>query len=110
MSMGATPRPPFNPLTLDAAYAYVVSWTEFPIVPSYPHYPQPQPSQEAGRRVRFGFRASGVGLWVSGFGFRVSGFGFRVSGFGFRGSGFGFRVSGFEFRVSDFGFRIPDVG
>ena len=21
-------------------YVYVVSWSEFPIVPSYPHYPQ----------------------------------------------------------------------
>jgi hypothetical protein len=27
------------PSTLDAVYAYMVSWSEFPIVPSYPHYP-----------------------------------------------------------------------
>jgi len=26
--------------TLDAVYVYVVPWSEFPIVPSYPHYPQ----------------------------------------------------------------------
>jgi hypothetical protein len=26
--------------TLDDVYVYVVSWSEFPIVPSYPHYPQ----------------------------------------------------------------------
>jgi len=25
--------------TLDAVYVYVVPWSEFPIVPSYPHYP-----------------------------------------------------------------------
>ena len=25
--------------SLDAVYVYVVSWSEFPIVPSYPHYP-----------------------------------------------------------------------
>ena len=25
--------------TLDAVYVYVVPWLEFPIVPSYPHYP-----------------------------------------------------------------------
>jgi len=24
---------------LDAVYVYVVPWSEFPIVPSYPHYP-----------------------------------------------------------------------
>jgi len=26
--------------TLDAVYVYVVPWSEFPMVPSYPHYPQ----------------------------------------------------------------------
>ena len=26
--------------TLDAVYVYVVPWSEFPIVPSYPDYPQ----------------------------------------------------------------------
>ena len=26
--------------TLDAVYVYIVPWSEFPIVPSYPHYPQ----------------------------------------------------------------------
>ena len=26
--------------TLDAVYVYVVPWSEFSIVPSYPHYPQ----------------------------------------------------------------------
>jgi len=26
--------------TLDVVYVYVVPWSEFPIVPSYPHYPQ----------------------------------------------------------------------
>jgi len=26
--------------TFDAVYVYVVPWSEFPIVPSYPHYPQ----------------------------------------------------------------------
>jgi hypothetical protein len=25
--------------THDAVYVYVVPWSEFPIVPSYPHYP-----------------------------------------------------------------------
>ena len=25
--------------TVDAVYVYVVPWSEFPIVPSYPHYP-----------------------------------------------------------------------
>ena len=25
--------------TLDAVYVYVVPWSEFPFVPSYPHYP-----------------------------------------------------------------------
>ena len=29
--------------TLDAVYVYVVPWPEFPIVPSYPHYPTPPP-------------------------------------------------------------------
>ena len=28
--------------TLDAVYVYVVPWSEFPIVPSYPHYPHCQ--------------------------------------------------------------------
>ena len=27
--------------TLDAVYVYVVPWSEFTIVPSYPHYTQP---------------------------------------------------------------------
>ena len=26
--------------TLDAVYVYLVPWSEFPIVPSYPYYPQ----------------------------------------------------------------------
>ena len=26
--------------TLDAVYVYVVSWLQFPNVPSYPHYPR----------------------------------------------------------------------
>ena len=30
--------------TLDAVYVYAVPWSEFPIVPSYPHYLHP--SQE----------------------------------------------------------------
>ena len=25
--------------TLDAVYVYEVPWSEFPIIPSYPHYP-----------------------------------------------------------------------
>ena len=29
---------------LDAVYVYVVPWSEFPIVPSYPHYPQRVPA------------------------------------------------------------------
>ena len=29
--------------TLDAVYVYVVPWSEFPIDPSYPHYPQRLP-------------------------------------------------------------------
>jgi len=29
--------------TLDAVYVYVVPWSEFPIVSSYPHYPQLAP-------------------------------------------------------------------
>ena len=29
------------PSTVDAAYVYVVPWSEFPIVPSNPHYPHP---------------------------------------------------------------------
>ena len=28
---------------LDAVYVYVVPWSEFPIVPSDPHYPPPPP-------------------------------------------------------------------
>ena len=31
-------RPQFGS-TLDAVYVCVVPWSEFPIVPSYPHYP-----------------------------------------------------------------------
>jgi len=29
--------------TLDAVYVYEVPWSEFPIIPSYPHYPHPSP-------------------------------------------------------------------
>ena len=29
--------------TLDAVYMHEVPWSEFPIVPSYPHYSQPSP-------------------------------------------------------------------
>ena len=38
--------------TLDAVYVYVVPWTEFPIVPSYPHYQQAAASAKGCVRVR----------------------------------------------------------
>ena len=38
--------------TLDAVYVYVVSWSEFPIVPSHPHYPH-LPQLGATRCVGF---------------------------------------------------------
>ena len=35
--------------TLDAVYVYVVSWSEFPVVPSNPHYPQQGRCSGGGR-------------------------------------------------------------
>ena len=46
--------------TLDAVYEYVVPWSEFPIVLSYPHYPH-QPSERdqiASFQARDSYRRS----------------------------------------------------
>ena len=46
--------------TLDAVYAYVVSWLEFPIVPSYPHYTQGGIGEGGG-----GLLSSEYGIYIS---------------------------------------------
>ena len=64
------PPPAFGfPLTLDAVYVYVAPWSEFPIVPSYPHYPH---------CMRLGFRVYGSWFGVEGLGLRVEGLGLRM--------------------------------
>ena len=66
-----------QPSTL-STLIYVVTWSEFSIVPSYPHYPQPMPSphrspdplsvleRDADWRSGLGFRAQGLGSGVWG--------------------------------------------
>jgi len=75
-----------------------VPWSAFPIVPSYPHYPQilpPWTSRVASRVIQgSGFRVKGSGFRVKGPGFRVQGLGFRVKDSGLRVKGLGFRVKG----------------
>jgi len=43
--------------TLDAVYVYEVPWSEFPIVPSYPHYPQPG-KETASREIALPYSGS----------------------------------------------------
>ena len=69
--------------TLDAVCECVVPWSEFLIVPSYPHYPQ----------------VEGLGVSVQGLGLRVQGMGFGVWGLGCRVWNLGFGVQGLIFGV-----------
>ena len=77
--------------TLDAV---CVPWSEFPIVPSYPHYPQ----EAGGKRCCLCLLLSPT--WrrqeaVQGSGSRVQGAGFRVQGQGSRVQGSGSRVQSY---------------
>ena len=47
--------------TLDAVYVYVVPWSELPIVPSYPHYPQKVHPLPVGVGVQ---PVDGVAAWL----------------------------------------------
>jgi len=48
--------------TLDAVYVYVVSWSEFPLVPSCPRYPHQRRVAERVRDVRV-CSNTGIPLW-----------------------------------------------
>jgi len=83
--------------TLDAV---CVPWSEFPIVPSYPHYPQ----EAGGKRCCLCLLLSPT--WrrqeaVQGSGSRVQGAGFRVQGQGSRVQGSGSRVQSYPQPVVD---------
>jgi len=102
--------------TLDAIYVLVVPWSEFPIVPSCPHYPQGViPRRERALREsveHLGLRIKGSKLRATSYRFEFWGCGLRGCGFG--GCGFGGDASAresaarirFRFRFKGFMFRV----
>ena len=48
--------------TLDAVNVHVVPWSEFPIVPSYPHYPQSFIALNISPKSFLGYICPGFGV------------------------------------------------
>jgi len=98
--------------SLDAVYVYVVPWSEFPIVPSYPHYPQ-DGVQEFGGGGGRGKRSAVRLFWLPfctpvvgwGSGFRVQG-GVGVQGSELRVDGLVLTVEGVDVAVRGRGLAV----